>query len=445
MRALNPPDAAMYWRSRNAVTDQFLLYAFDVPADSRQAADVLDQLRARAEAIADLHLTIEPVPGNLGFPRWATAPIGDDQFRSHPAGTWNECLEAIATLMDGGVDADRRRPDGLWRVHLFDEVSGLPLASGGRGRVVVLQISHALGDGRVSSEIARRLLSDVPSDTVVLDRNLVPRTVSGALNAGAGLLGALPKLGAALVLGVDAWRLADGSAQAHQAALTAPAPPIAATALNHPVRTDQHAQLRTITVARDCVKARGGSVTAGVLAALADTLPNVGGASADGRVVAEVTIAREVVAGQRNNFFTAGIDLRVDLDVEARVKAIAAQIAHAQTRDRQPVRVAERRAAAQSPAILESLAVAMSAASPPPAHVAGTTVVSSVNRGAADLTLAGGKVLFTGGFPALSAVHGLTHGVHGIGDTVTISVAARSMEPATLDRYVAELSAVLRA
>ena len=39
-------------------------------------------------------------------------------------------------------------------------------------------------------------------------------------------------------------------------------------------------------------------------------------------------------------------------------------------------------------------------------------------------SLAGGRVRLTAGFPALSAVHALTHGVHGIGDAVTVSVLA---------------------
>jgi hypothetical protein len=35
-------------------------------------------------------------------------------------------------------------------------------------------------------------------------------------------------------------------------------------------------------------------------------------------------------------------------------------------------------------------------------------------------------VVLTAGFPALSPMMGLTHGVHGIGDTVAISVHADS-------------------
>ena len=56
--------------------------------------------------------------------------------------------------------------------------------------------------------------------------------------------------------------------------------------------------------------------------------------------------------------------------------------------------------------------------------MSGHTVVSSVTRGPADLAFGGHRVSFTAGYPALSPVMGLTHGVHGIGDTLAISVHA---------------------
>jgi hypothetical protein len=61
------------------------------------------------------------------------------------------------------------------------------------------------------------------------------------------------------------------------------------------------------------------------------------------------------------------------------------------------------------------------------ATVSGHTVVSSVNRGPADLTFGGCPVVLTAGYPALSPMMGLTHGVHGIGETVAISVQADPM------------------
>ncbi|SHX86808.1 acyltransferase, WS/DGAT/MGAT [Mycobacteroides abscessus subsp. abscessus] len=78
-----------------------------------------------------------------------------------------------------------------------------------------------------------------------------------------------------------------------------------------------------------------------------------------------------------------------------------------------------------------------------PPTVAGNTVVSSVVRGAADLVLGGGRVAFTAGFPALSPVMGLTHGVHGIGDTVTVSVHTSAAVLPDADHYEALLAGAL--
>jgi hypothetical protein len=81
------------------------------------------------------------------------------------------------------------------------------------------------------------------------------------------------------------------------------------------------------------------------------------------------------------------------------------------------------------------------------ARVAGNTVVSSVNRGAADLSFGDARVVLTAGYPALSPMMGLTHGVHGIGDTVAISVhaaeSAFQREGADIDGYLHLLDAAL--
>ena len=77
--------------------------------------------------------------------------------------------------------------------------------------------------------------------------------------------------------------------------------------------------------------------------------------------------------------------------------------------------------------------------------VIGNTVVSSVNRGAADLSFGGAPVVLTAGYPALSPMMGLTHGVHGIGDTVAISVHAAESAIGDVDAYVDRLDAALRA
>ena len=57
-------------------------------------------------------------------------------------------------------------------------------------------------------------------------------------------------------------------------------------------------------------------------------------------------------------------------------------------------------------------------------------------------------VVLTAGYPGLSPMRGLTHGVHGIGDTIAISVHAAESAvggPDGLDAYVVRLEAALRA
>jgi hypothetical protein len=76
-------------------------------------------------------------------------------------------------------------------------------------------------------------------------------------------------------------------------------------------------------------------------------------------------------------------------------------------------------------------------------RVAGNTVVSSVNRGAADLSFGDARVVLTAGYPALSPMMGLTHGVHGIGDTVAISVHAAESAIGDIDAYLELLDAAL--
>jgi hypothetical protein len=69
--------------------------------------------------------------------------------------------------------------------------------------------------------------------------------------------------------------------------------------------------------------------------------------------------------------------------------------------------------------------------------------VSSVNRGAADLHFGGAPVVLTAGYPGLSPMMGVTHGVHGIGDTIAVSVHAAESAIGDVDVYVDRLASVL--
>ncbi|MCV7073169.1 DUF1298 domain-containing protein, partial [Mycobacterium rufum] len=76
--------------------------------------------------------------------------------------------------------------------------------------------------------------------------------------------------------------------------------------------------------------------------------------------------------------------------------------------------------------------------------VSGNTVVSSVHRGPADLSFGGAPVVLTAGFPALSPMMGLVHGVHGIGDTIAISVHAAESAVGDVEAYLDRLDHELR-
>lgn len=429
MRAgLAAADADLFWASRYRVTDQFLLYCFAAHSDT-VPGQVLDELRGRAETIGDLHLRVSPGWGDLAFPRWREAPIDDDAFEYHPMPkTWDECREAIAVLLGEGLDATER----TWRAHLFGPVRGAPdpqgSRAGGPAIVVVLQVSHALADGRGATELARTLLSEpaapVEPPAVGRAKSGPPpsgRDGPGAADLAAAALGAaaLPvRLAAGVGLGLLAW----GRGTREYSGDPAPAL-LPATALNREPGVRRRVDLIVTNAA--AVRIGGSSVTASVLVVLAEVLTRLFGA-VDPALTVELMIARPEEAAAddaaRNRFFTAGVALHPELAPAARVRAIAAGIAAARRRDASPARQDDRRAAALTPPLLRALGVRMGAAAPPPERVTGATVVSSVNRGPADLWLAGGQVQFTAGFPALSAAHAMTVGIHGLGSTVTVSI-----------------------
>lgn len=138
----------------------------------------------------------------------------------------------------------------------------------------------------------------------------------------------------------------------------------------------------------------------------------------------------------RNNYRSLGVDLCADEpDPRRRAERIAADLAARRTRAIHPLLSVQDRVTASLPAPILRRDVDRYPIDTVPDALAGHTVVSSVYRGPADLTFGGAPVLFTAGFPALGAVMHLTHGVHGLGDTVTISVHADPETMPDLDFY----------
>lgn len=397
------PDAQMLMLSAKVPNDQFLLYAFDgTPPDLDSAAQ---ELLGNAQACSEFHLrVVERHPWR--YPRWEPGEITPDQFWIHDLEDecWQRCLDRVSRLSAEQLDPYRFS----WRVHVFPEVRDIPGAVAG-GSVVVVQMTHALGDGTRSAELAGALLGRRQPITSVAAPDPGPLPWRAVLAARAHRR---------LVGDVDAGLLA------------LPVPPRPALSINTGPRVA--AAVRTLVVGHD--RLPGPTVTVGALVAISEALAGyLGNRGEDvSRLGAEVPMAKGG-AGERqahNNFRNVGIDLFPELRRAERAECIAGQLYAHHRRGAHPATTASTAAFAAVPAWLLRWGMGRFDPTVSSATVTGHTVVSSVNRGPADLSFGGHPVVLTAGYPALSPMMSLTHGVHGIGGRVALSVHA---DPSVVD------------
>jgi hypothetical protein len=408
-------DAQFYWMSAKVPNDDFLLYAFNgEPADYARA---VEQVCQRARACPDLTVRVRE-RSRLIYPQWVPTAVGPERVVRHDLADrrWRECLAAVVALTDDQVDV-RRMP---WRLHVFTPVLGIPGVPG-NGTVAVMQIAHALADGVRGSAMAAWLFGR-------------PAPVPEPARPSAGFLPGRA---------VDAARAHRRLVRDTRAGLLAPgvgSRPLQSTN----ARPGGTRSVRTLVRRRS--QLRGPTVTVGVLAAVSTALSALLGEGADS-LGAEVPMAKPGVPEAHNHFGNVVVGLYPKLGIDARVERIATDLANARRRFEHPATRAGDRAFAAVPAALLRWGVGLFDPDARPTQVAGNTVVSSVNRGAADLSFGDARVVLTAGYPALSPVMGLTHGVHGIGDTVAISVhaaeSAFQSECADIDQYVELLDAAL--
>ncbi len=125
------------------------------------------------------------------------------------------------------------------------------------------------------------------------------------------------------------------------------------------------------------------------------------------------------------------------------MQRIRADLTNARRRFEHPATKSGSRAFAAVPAPLLRWGTSQFDADARHTEVLGITVLSSVNRGPADLRFGDARVVLTAGYPALSPAMGLTQGVHGIGETIAISVHAAESGFGDIDAYVELLAAAL--
>ncbi|OBK73871.1 DUF1298 domain-containing protein [Mycobacterium sp. 1274761.0] len=408
-------DAQTYWMSAKVPNDQFLLYGFDgVPADFERA---VAEVRDRAAGCAELRLLVRDGSA-FTYPAWVTGDVAGQFITQELAdNSWSGCLESVGRLAANQLDP-RVAP---WRLHIFSPVIGVPGASGA-GTVVVLQMSHVLADGQRSSELAARLLGRA------VDIAPVPTPRLRAIRS--------------------PWRSVV-AARAHRQLVRdtesgrVPAPAPTRPALRSNARPAGARSLRTLIRRRDQLP--GTTVTIGVLCAVSTALSaHLRELDDDPSTLgAEVPMAKAVAREAHNSFGNVGVSLYPELAVDERGARIAAELADRRRRAAHPALRAASQAFATVPAPLLRWGVAQFDPTLRSPTVTGNTVVSSVNRGPADLRFGDAPVVVTAGYPELSPMMGLTHGVHGIGNTIAVSVHAAESAIGDVDAYVARLDGAL--
>ncbi|AYF77142.1 DUF1298 domain-containing protein [Nocardia yunnanensis] len=452
MNFLAARDATVYWLSARTRNDLFLLYCF---ADAgrpteRLRADVAN----RVAGIPDLLVRVLDPPANIAYPIWAPCEFTNDQFVAHDLeiATWATVTAAVGDLLGTGVRANERP----WRLHVFRDVGEVPgFATGESALVAVLQLSHALADGRRAARLARELFGggELPasasrSSLPPVVSHLVPHsrrdTAMGALAAIRAILELPIGMACTVVRGVGAAR-----AQRRLAALTAaghlppPARDAEPTVLNGGGAVPVAHVVRMLVCDKNRLRAPGYSVTVVVLTAVSLALERRLRAEGESADALRAQVPMAVPGPARNAYRDLSVALAAGAPIAARAGRIAADLAARRERAAHPLQRAQDAVTAVVPAPLLRHDVARAPIDVLPERVSGHTVVSSVDRGAADLEFGGGAVRFTAGFPALGAVMHLTHGIHGLGDTVTVSIHADPAVVPDVDDYAATLRSAL--
>ncbi|MGW0250855.1 wax ester/triacylglycerol synthase domain-containing protein [Nocardia goodfellowii] len=458
-----PADATMYWLSKRTRNDLFLLYSFadsGVPTDELRA-----HVEQRGALIPDLRVRLREVPGDLDYPSWVRCEFAADQFVEHalPRPDWAHVQAALGELLDTGVDA----ADRPWRLHVFRGIAGAPRRSDPAelATVVVIQMSHALADGMRAAELARLLFGGVDSayvDPAPAEPSRPPRrpqrrpgfrlggesaTAFGVTAGVAGLLRAPIQVAQTMVRGFHAYRAQQTLAGLTETGLLpGPGASFVPSLVNRAnAERDTAHQARMLVYPSDELRIPGRTVTVVALTAVSLALPNY--LASLGKPVdssgAQVPMALPGKSLSRNNYRSLGVDLHIgEPDLRRRADQIAATLAARRTRAAHPLLTVQDRVTAVTPAALLRRDIDRYPLDTVPDAIAGHTVVSSVHRGPADLSF-GGPVRFTAGFPAIGSVMHLTHGVHGLGDTVTISVHADAGAVPDIDAYLARLESAV--
>ncbi len=409
------PADAWYLFAKDRHTDQLLVYGFAGCPPSVERA--VEEVLARARSCPELRLRAGYRHVHLGFPEWVSADVDPGQIVVHSSDErdWSGCLKTFGRLAEQ-QQLDPRQ--ALWRVHVFIGVRGVPASPGQPSTVIIVQISHAFADGTRSAALAGILFgrtAELPALTAPPVRGRVARVVEAVR------------------------RRRQLVRDTETGAIPPPPAPVPALSIND--EPTGAPILRTFV--RHRTQLPGPSATVGALVAISEALSGYLRERGEdvSALTALVPMTKPGVAHARNHSGPEFIRLHPETTAkDQRATLIAAELEVCQRRRLHPSFAADELALAALPGPL----LRWFATRAKPSTVMAHTVVSSVNRGPADLNFGGCPVIMTAGYPFLTTNLGLTHGVHGIGDMIAISVNTTESIITDIDDYLDRLSASLR-
>jgi WS/DGAT/MGAT family acyltransferase len=448
---LYPRDAAwVYLEQANAPLLSIAMYVFDTSTDPRGAmtsAEVRAFVAERVQAVDVFTRRLQRVPLDLDHPSWV--PDHDFDIDNHlevldaRGGGWGEFRRIASEFVGSGLDLQRppwqmRVVTGLTDIDRAVEVSA-----------VLLKFHHSVGDGAVTLDLTRRLFSA----RVERQPGTGPQKPVGPRS----VMQALPTLSRQLRTFVRGIRHVSTAGKEVKAAVDSGAvrvPPRTrpATRFNASVSPERTFDAASFLLddAR-AIRAAVGDVTVNDLAltlvagALRDYLQEIG-EEPEQSLGAKVPMSIRSLGHleSANQLTVLQVDLHTDIaDPVERLRAIHASAAAERDRkQRAEVLRAESLVDVTPGFVVRPISWIASrlpsSSSSVPYFNVGTT---NVARGGEDLWLRDAQAVSTYGAAALSERQGLTHAVHSLGNSLTISVLADPNMMDDPEHYVALIRA----
>ncbi|OZE99880.1 wax ester/triacylglycerol synthase domain-containing protein [Rhodococcoides fascians] len=423
MSRLDILDASFHYASKSAPRDQYVLLTFDAGDLSSPTLDeITDFIDARARSIPDLNKRLVEIPGNLEYPYWSRS-VGLPPIVEFGSGTWESVVDELGLLVQKSVDATR----AAWQVHVARDVEDVPHAVG-RALVVVVQVSHALTDGRGATRLARALFSvDPPEPSQSQARLFKPHL---RVPVAVGALAALPFRLAAARLAARRTRRTFERERGSITDRNVLRPSISSNVeptgnrVAHVIPCAPHRLTKTRFSVTTTALTAVGLAAERYLETVGDAVPVTLNA------LVPMGLPEDVKWPAENRIVNGDVDLHVDVsDIAERARRTAASLAEAREKLLDPLLLRWIRAENLVPApvfLALDRRARKHALRERTVHdeVTSNLTVVSVNRGDARLELCGAPGLFSGGFPMLGPARSLTHGFYGLGDTVTVCVTA---------------------